>query len=64
MTATAKQSHNDGSIKTQVRDSTEHSLTDALCTASSATADAVSESKLAERKTLGETSATCPDKSG
>merc|ERR1712126_467926 len=29
---------------------------------SSATADAVSESKLAERKTPGETSATCPDK--
>ena len=28
----------------------------------SAPADAVSESKLAERKTLGETSATCPDK--
>merc|ERR1712004_296194 len=29
---------------------------------SSAPVDAVSESKLAERKTLGETSATCPDK--
>merc|ERR1712156_876664 len=28
----------------------------------SAPADAVSESKLAETKTLGETSATCPDK--
>ena len=28
----------------------------------SAPADAISESKLAERKTLGETSATCPDK--